>query len=439
MPESALEKVRAAGIVKPGERVLALVSGGRDSTCLLDVLVSLLGAPSVAALHVNYGLRGGDSDGDEEHVRELCAALGVQLDVHRASRPPRSGNLQAWARDVRYARAIELLGPGALIATGHTRSDLAETVIHRLASSPGRRALGGIPAREGRLIRPLLSLTRADTRSHCEARGLRWRDDSSNADPRFARARIRHDVLPALEAVHPEAERNIAATAELLRAEGEVLDEVVATALAGRDRMSLERLAELPPALARLVVIRLAEDAAGALLPAIGGRLEEILALAHRGGSASIDVGRGVQAVVEYGVLRFARATTPAERAGEQALALPGTLRFGDWTLTAALEASAAPSASDPSHTAIFDADTLGALSVRGWRHGDRMRPAGRTSTRALSDLFTDRRVPRAERVAIPLLISGEEIAWVPGVASGERFQPQISTSRVAVLRARRA
>ncbi|HEY5389671.1 MAG TPA: tRNA lysidine(34) synthetase TilS [Solirubrobacteraceae bacterium] len=439
MAASALSKVRAAGILTPGERVLALVSGGRDSTCLIDVLVSILGAPRVAALHVNYGLRGAQSDGDEQHVRELCATLGVHLDVHRAAEPPSRGNLQAWARDVRYARAIELLRPGASIATGHTRSDLAETVVHRLASSPGRRALGGIPAREGRLIRPLLALTREDTRRHCEARGLSWREDASNSDPRFARARIRHEVMPALEAIHPDAERNIAATADLLRAEGEVLDEVVATALAGRDRISLERLAELPRPLARLVLIRLAEDAAGAPLPGVGGRLDEILALARRGGSASIDAGRGVQAVVEYGVLRFGRPSATVAPEGEQALALPGALRFGAWTLTAALGPATAAGASGGDHTAIFDADTLGTLSVRSWRAGDRMQPAGRTSTRALSDLFTDRRIPRAERVAIPVLISGEEIAWVPGVASGERFQPQTSTNRVAVLRAQRA
>jgi tRNA(Ile)-lysidine synthase len=435
----ALEKVVAAGILAPGERVLALVSGGRDSTCLLDVLVELLGAGDVTALHVNYGLRGADSDADEQHVRELCRTLGVHLDVHRAPAPPPAGNLQAWARDIRYARAIELLPAGASIATGHTRSDLAETVVQRLASSPGRRALGGIAAREGRLIRPLLTLTRADTRSHCVARGLRWRDDVSNADPRFARSRIRHEVMPALESVHPDAERNIAATAELLRAEAEVLDEVVATALAGRAAISLERLAALPPALARLVVIRLAEDAAqGAPLPGIGGRVKELLALARGGGSATLDAGRGVQAVVEYGVLRFARPSAAPPRDVERALPLPGTLRFGDWTLTAAL-GGAAEAPAKAADTAILDADALGELSVRAWRPGDRMRPAGRSSTRALSDLFTDRRIPRAQRAAIPLLISGSEIAWVPGVAAAESFQPQDSTSRVAVLRARRA
>ncbi len=158
-------------------------------------------------------------------------------------------------------------------------------------------------------------------------------------------------------------------------------------------------------ALARLVLIRLAEDAAGALLPAIGSRLDEILALAHRGGSASIDVGRGVQAVVEYGVLRFARASTAVAPEGEQALALPGTLRFGDWTLTAALGSAAALGATDPDHTAIFDADTLGTLSVRGWRVGDRMQPAGRSTTRgALGPLHRPPHPARAERVAIPLL-----------------------------------
>src|SRR6202011_5410702 len=125
------------------ERVLALVSGGRDSVCLLDVLVRICGAERVAVLHVDYGLRGAESDADARAVRELCAALGVRCTVYAAPPAPASGNLQAWARDVRYARAAALAGE-ALIATGHTASDQAETVLYRLAASPGRRALLGM-------------------------------------------------------------------------------------------------------------------------------------------------------------------------------------------------------------------------------------------------------------------------------------------------------
>src|SRR4051794_39315778 len=151
--------------------VLVLLSGGRDSVCLLDAVVAT--GADVRALHVDYGLRASDAD----HCAALCERLGVALEVHRAG-PPR-GNLQAWARTVRYAEA-ERLADG-LIATGHTATDQVETVLYRLAASPGRRALLGMRAREGRIVRPLLEVTRAETTAYCRARELPYRDDPTNA------------------------------------------------------------------------------------------------------------------------------------------------------------------------------------------------------------------------------------------------------------------
>jgi tRNA(Ile)-lysidine synthase len=188
-----------------------------------------------------------------------------------------------------------------LLATGHTATDQAETVLYRLAASPGRRALLGMAAREGRLVRPLLGVTREETAAHCRERGLAWREDASNASDAFARNRIRARLAPALRELHPAAERNVVRTAELLRDEAEVLDDVVDTALAGGDRIAVDHLAALPRALARLVVRRLAEDAVGGLCSRVPGRLDDILAL----GDGALDLGDGVRAVVEAGMLRM--------------------------------------------------------------------------------------------------------------------------------------
>ena len=422
------------------DRVVALVSGGRDSVCLLDVLVSICGGSRVTVLHVNYGLRDEESDGDQGHVRELCERLGVRCVCSAAPPAPERGNLQAWARDLRYARALELSG-GALIATGHTASDQAETVLYRLAASPGRRALLGMAPREGRLVRPLLALTREQTAAHCVARGLAWRDDSSNDSDRFARGRVRHRVLRGLRGVHPAAEQNLLRSVEILRAEAAVLDDVVDVALAGRARIALTRLAELPDALARLVVIRLAEDAAGEPVAAVGSRLGDLLELGRRGGSAALEVGGGVRAVVEYGVLRFTREQ-PTAAPHEQSLELPGAVEFGSWALSATVEPAAARLLADAGGTVgMLDADRLsgGPLTVRAWRSGDRMRPLGLDGTKTLADLFTDRRIPRAQRASLPILLSDAEIAWIPSVATAERFRVRPDTRRVAVLRAERA
>ncbi len=322
--EELYEQVRAGGLLPAGRPVLVMLSGGRDSTCLLDVAVALCAAGEVSALHVNYGLRE-HAGADERHCAELCRALGVELEVLHAEPAPRAGegNLHAWARELRYAaaeRSAEALG--ALIATGHTASDQVETILYRLAASPGRRALLGMPAAERRLIRPLLALSRERTAAHCRERSLSWREDESNDDERFARARVRHRLAPALRAVHPAAEANVLRTAALLREETQLLDSLVARELGGGERVSLARLAELEPALARLVVVHLAERAAGSYVPQAGDRVGEILELGARGASAELHVGGLVAAVVGDGTLEMrklppraaAAAATRAER-----------------------------------------------------------------------------------------------------------------------------
>jgi len=307
-----LERVRATDLLAPGAPVVVLLSGGRDSVCLLDVAVRLAGRGAVSALHVNYGLRDA-AGGDEELCRALCARLGVELALEAVQRPPDAGNLQAWARDVRLGTGARLaLARGAHLATGHTASDQAETVLYRLAASPGRRALLGMSERDGLLLRPLLRATRDETAAHCTARGLSWREDASNDDPAYARNRARAGLVPALRELHPSAERNVVRTAELLRDEAAVLDEVVETALAGRDHIAVDHLGALPPALARLVVRRLAEDAAGRLCARAPGRLADILAL----GDGALDLGDGARAVVNGGLLRVER--TPAGRSAPQ-------------------------------------------------------------------------------------------------------------------------
>jgi len=177
-----------------------------------------------------------------------------------------------------------------------------ETILYRLASSPSRRALLGMRPREGSLIRPLLEFTRAQTAAHCTARGLAWREDASNGSPAFARGRIRAGLVPALREMHPAAEANVLALAEILRDEAAVLEAMVDDVLEAGRQVELQRLRALPVALARLVVQRLADDAHGAPAPGTARRVGELLAL---GDEAALDLPHGVRAVVHRGVLRF--------------------------------------------------------------------------------------------------------------------------------------
>jgi tRNA(Ile)-lysidine synthase len=306
-----LERVVADGLIAPPAALVAMISGGRDSVCMLDLAVRVRGPGDVLALHVDYGLRD-DSDEDERFCGELCDSLGVELTVERPRRPEGPGNLQAWARDTRYASAARLALPlEALIVTGHTADDQVETILYRLASSPSRRALLGMRPRDGSLARPLLGTTRAETTAYCERHHLPWRDDRSNDEPTYARNRIRAGLLPQLAKAHPAAAANVLRTADLLRDEAEVLDGLVAAEIDGsgagpRGTISLVRLRQLHPALRRLVVQQLADAAAGRPVPGAARHAEEVAGL-RQTGVAMLDLGGGVRAVVERGVLRAER------------------------------------------------------------------------------------------------------------------------------------
>jgi tRNA(Ile)-lysidine synthase len=210
-------RARVEELIEPGAEVLALVSGGPDSTCLWHVLRAL--GYRVSALHVNHGLRGGESEGDARFCRE---ALGAEVVVAPVPERP----TEAALRELRYSHATDRLR-----ATGHTASDQVETVLYRLASSG--TTTGIKPRREDGVVRPLLTVWREETQAYCEAEGLPIRADSTN--PETKRGLIRDEVLPLLRRLHPGAEHNLLRLAEERPTK---LDELLASS-AGSGRADL--------------------------------------------------------------------------------------------------------------------------------------------------------------------------------------------------------
>ena len=340
--------------------MLVMLSGGRDSVCLLHRLRR-------PAIHMNYGLRP-EAGEDEAFCRELCDTLGVPLTVVRPASQP-TGNLQAWAREERYAAALRITE--GEVAVAHTASDQAETVLYRLLTS-GR--VQGMPERRGRIVRPLLGWTREQVTAYCLEHGLSWREDASNSDERFARNRIR-----ALLGTFPDGEANVVRALEKLTEDEEVLSSLVVP------ETSVESLRSLPPALLRRTLAEMA-----------GRTVDPERAL--RGA----DLGGGVRSVVEHGHQRFLTGPQPDPAPVE--FTVPSQIRFGDGVLRAEwVELGTAPLE----------------LLARPWKPGDRMRPAGmKGRSKSLQDIFTDRKVPRTERHRLPVVEADGEIAWVPGVAS---------------------
>jgi tRNA(Ile)-lysidine synthase len=436
---SLAQVVSESGLVKEGAPGVVLISGGPDSACLAAGLAECCGRPNVHALHLNYGLRDSAAD-DEQICRRLCAFLRIDLRVER----PRlgQGNMQAAAREARYVAAEQLrdrLGC-EWVATGHTRTDLAETVLYRLASSPGRRALLGLPARRGRLVRPLLAIDRAEVRGLATQAGLPFADDPTNLDRSFARNRIRHEVLPAMREVNPAAEQNVAETRHELAEEAQVLDRVVAETLEeagagpGVIAVRAEALRELEPGLRRLALRALAERITGHELPLGRGPAREIWRLAQRPEGGDVDLGGGLRAICEQGMIRFSVGEDVLPE--PVALSVPGRCQFGRWEVRA--ERGRPPVPLNGPERAILDAAALGGdIVVRAWREGDRIRPLGMEGTKTLQDLFTDRKVPRSLRHTLPVVTARDRVAWVAGVAISEEFRFEEQAGEVVILSAK--
>ncbi len=251
--ERIRERASALGLLA-GTPVVAMLSGGADST-LLVVSLAELGC-AVRIVHVAHGLRGEESAGDLDACRALADRLALPMQVVDG-RVTTGGNLEARLRDARRDAALAAAGIDA-IATGHTLSDRAETVLYRLAASGTPRGLAALPPRDGQWVRPLIDCSRDEVRRELAARGVTWRDDPTNLVAGPARNRIRLDVLPSLAQAHPGAERNLARAALIADDERALLDALADDLIRNDGAVPIDALADAPVALQRIALRRAA-------------------------------------------------------------------------------------------------------------------------------------------------------------------------------------
>ena len=277
--ERVLQLMRREQLVPPGARVVAALSGGADSVALTLLLRELAGPGEfvlAGVAHLNHQLREA-ADGDEQFCRELAASFSLPIDVERVdvARAARRGriSLEAAGHRERYAffRRAAARVEADRVATGHHRDDQAETCLMRLVRGAGPDGLAGIRPRAGCVVRPLLHVSRTELRTWLEGRGQPFREDETNRDPAFTRNRVRHELIPFLEArFSPSIAGVLARTAEIVRADAEWMDaaadEAAPAVLAlGERRAALDAGALLrqPPAIARRLARRALEHVAG--------------------------------------------------------------------------------------------------------------------------------------------------------------------------------
>ena len=447
----------ASAVFGPGSdaprHVVAAVSGGADSMALLRILLALAGPLrlTVTACHVNHGLRGAPADADEAFVRAQCASLGVPLAVFSARQDGRTIPENAgedWARRLRYGYFSGFAAEGtARVATAHTLSDQAETLLFRLARGTGPHGAAGIAPARGLYVRPLLCLTRQETEAYCAAAGQAWVTDETNADDTFARNRLRHEAIPALTAANGAAVRNLGAFCEKMArvdayfaAEAEkLLGEACETGAAPESGpWALAALRAAQPLVLRAALHR--------LTAAVRDPEEKYIALLEslvQSGSGAVQLRPDVRFLAAGELLRRESAL-PAAQTGSDAQpqdsaapAVPlqtGIFRLpGGYCLKIETGGPFIAEKTQCVHKKdlknIADYAKIGVLSVLRTRlPGDRFRPAGRGVEKSLKKLFNERHIPPAARARLPLIAEEGRVEWLWDEGFAEGLAPDADT-----------
>lgn len=385
-----LNKLRAFNreqdLIHRGERVTCAVSGGADSIALLWALYLLKEEWELElhAAHFNHQLRGGESQRDARFVRDFCEGYGIPLHMGSAEITPGGKGLEAAAREARYAFFNTL--PGT-IATAHTADDNAETLIMHLVRGTGLKGLGGISPRNGRIVRPMLSITRQEVEAFLAEYSLPHVEDSSNSGDSFLRNRLRHHVMPLLKAENPRLCENLSATALRLRQDEAALSDL--SRLDGPPDVAALRA--LPPALRARALEQFLKSSGVREPEAVHLRQAEALVFSDNP-SARAHFPGGIAIRRNYGIL---------ERVPE-AETFPGC---------AMTEREA--------ETIINTADTftvhpVGSVFIRSRRAGDTIRLPG--GTKSVKKLFIDRKIPADKRPFIPIVCDEAGILGIPGI-----------------------
>lgn len=407
------------------------VSGGADSVFLVHALRELYPARLSLVLHLNHGLRGAVSDGDAEWVAELAASLGLPVRTERVDLAAFDRNLEQAGRKARLALFRDVVASGAAnrVATGHTRSDQAETVLYRLLRGTATTGLRGVlPVTAEGLIRPLLACERPHIEAWLRSRGIGWREDATNANPAFDRNRIRHRLLPLLKQEGwSQVSDKLARIAEVAADEELAWEERVRETAGDLLRrtgpaivVSVRNLRAIDRALRRRLVLHVVRELKGDTRSISFDHVESVLALLDRASGDGSTCLPGVVVTRSFDWVRF----DPGVRKWEWDCFVQSSHKLEVLEL-----AEGSPQYNET--CCALDADRLPpGAELRGWRAGDRFE--GKQGRRArLKHYFQSARVPVWERVNWPVLAVGSAVIWAEGLGVAESYRVTERTRRI--------
>lgn len=449
--------------IGPMEMLVVAVSGGADSCSLLDALARLKSRarPTLHVAHFNHGLRGQESDQDEEFVTSKTAALSLPISTERknllAILQQTGGNLEATARHARYEflqRTAEKIG-AAYVLTAHTQNDQAETILMRLLRGSGSTGLRGIRASRPlghavTLLRPLLDVTREEVLDYCGEYGVEYRTDSSNLSPDRLRNRVRAELLPLLRTFNPKSDEALIRSATIITEEDLFLEQYAI----GLMRSLQETPKEIETPALRIKPMQ-------ALAPPIRNRILRCWIKSVRGDLSRIDSthlaainrllmtgqsGRVVELPAfwvvfrEFDLLKLElRTTAPSALAEPVRLSAGRPQPFGDFEIELSRGINATQLPPNEEHALILESELLDRLEIRRRQPGDAYVPANGHQIVKLKTLMIRAKIPLSMRDSYPIVVSSEgHILWSPGLPIAQEFSPPPGEHECALITARK-
>ena len=428
MLDRVAEFIARHRMLSPGQRVGAAVSGGADSVFLLHALHEH-GFP-LSVIHIDHGIRGAASIADAEFVRNLAASFGLPFHLHSADVPSMDGNLEESARNVRQSFYAELIASGTVdrVATGHTRSDQAETVLYRILRGSGLTGLSGIlPVTEEGLVRPLLEIDRSEIEAWLGERSIAWREDATNQDRTYTRNRLRHEILPLLrETFNPQLDAALSNLATLARDEESYWGTQLANSqqpIANRGEpviLHVSQLTEVPTALARRMLRHVVE--ASCLRSLDFPHIERVLEMARSPEGHDRVQLPGLDVCRSFDWIRLAPASTAPDALDDFSfpLQVPGSVELPRSGARITLQVLEKEAVASPCVTVVNELDWqrfsrgrgAPSLELRNWRPGDQYRRVGHSKSEKIKFFFQEARIPLWERGNWPIITYNEDIVW---------------------------
>ncbi|HXX80810.1 MAG TPA: tRNA lysidine(34) synthetase TilS, partial [Thermodesulfovibrionales bacterium] len=438
-----LEKVKATiakhSMLSAGETVLVGLSGGPDSVCLLSVLNALKDELNLKlhAIYVDHGLRPDETPHEIEFCRKLCEEMSIPfvtraIDVKSYAKE-QGMNMQEAARELRYRIFDEMFHEikADRIALGHTADDQMETFFLRFLRGSGPGGLAGIPPVRAKIIRPLIEVERQDIEEFLKVQGISYVVDSSNLKEDYFRNRLRLTLLQEFKRLNPRIAQTVSRTMDILREEERYFEIAVTRALMKlisrktdfRIELFLAPMESMDRVILRRVLRRAIEQTKG--LRGMGFQhIEDVMELVRKGKPGDrLFLPKGLRVVKNYATLIM--TSEIPQRIEALTLNVPGQAVMENIkaVLNASLE-ERVDGYGDGKNVVVFDTDKTGTtLMVRPREKGDFFYPMGFGQRKKLQDFFVDMKVPRDERDAIPLVLSGNDIVWIAGFRADERFK----------------